>query len=276
MIAVNNAAPDFFAKNEYKLPTSSLDTVIQHQYGGKGETHVIQHYMQNNLTQGFAHMMETWHLDRPHWSDEGFYPVKQRLIEGATGDDDSVFLVDVGGGHGHDLMKFLARHPYDAFPGHLVVQDIPDMINGIPEGKLDKGIKAMVHDFFEPQPIEGQPSLEVVHRVTNLSIGAALYFLHSIIHDYGDDRAKIILKQLAGAMKKGYTKMIVWDQVLPARGAPAIPAALDWEMTMLFAGSERTETQWKALLEDPEVGLKVNGVWEYSQYDQMVIEAELA
>ena len=39
--------------------------------------------------------------------------------------------------------------------------------------------------------------------------------------------------------------------------------------------SERTEDQWKALIEDPEVGLKFNGIWEYSQYDQMVIEAEL-
>jgi hypothetical protein len=100
--------------------------------------------------------------------------------------------------------------------------------------------------------------------------------LHSIIHDNEDPRAKIILKQLAGAMKKGYSKLIIWDQVLPAKCAPAIPAALDWEMMTFFAASERTEGQWKALIENPEVGLKFNGIWEYSQYDQMVIEAELA
>jgi hypothetical protein len=42
-------------------------------------------------------MMATWMLDRSHWSDEDFYPVKDRLIEGVTSDTDSVFLVDVGG-----------------------------------------------------------------------------------------------------------------------------------------------------------------------------------
>lgn len=103
-----------------------------------------------------------------------------------------------------------------------------------------------------------------------------MYFLHSIIHDNEDARAKVILKHLAGAMKKSYSKLIIWDQVLPAKGAPAIPAALDWQMMTCFAASERTEGQWKTLLEDPEVGLKFNGIWEYSQYDQMVIEAELA
>lgn len=106
--------------------------------------------------------MEAWHLDSPHWSNETFYPVRERLIEGATGDDSSVFIVDVGGSQGHDLTKFLANHPYNTFPGHLVLQDTPETINAIPEGKLDKGIKATVHDFLEPQPVQGKLFLEAV------------------------------------------------------------------------------------------------------------------
>lgn len=77
-------------------------------------------------------------------------------------------------------------------------------------------------------------------------------------------------------MKKGYSKLIVWDVVLPAKDVPAVIASMDWEMMTFFAASERTESQWIALLEHPDVGLKVNGFWDYSQYDQSIIEAELA
>ena len=99
--------------------------------------------------------------------------------------------------------------------------------------------------------------------------------MHSIIHDYPDDKAKIILKNIATAMKRGYSKLIIWDFVLPDKGAPPTLMALDWEMMSFYAASERSESQWRRLLEDPELGLKVTGVWGYSQFDQSVIEAEL-
>jgi hypothetical protein len=105
--------------------------------------------------------------------------------------------------------------------------------------------------------------------------GACVYFLHSIIHDYPDAQAKLLLRNTAAAMKKGYSKLIVWDFVLPGKAVPATLAALDWEMMSFYAAGERSETQWKQLLEDPDVGLKVNGFWTYSGFDQTVIEAEL-
>lgn len=102
-------------------------------------------------------------LNRPHWSDDalGFYPVKQRLIEGAASSDDddddtAVFLVDVGGSKGHDLTKFLERHPFDSFPGQLVLQDRGEVIDLIPLGSLDSRIRAAAHDFFMPQPVKGE------------------------------------------------------------------------------------------------------------------------
>jgi hypothetical protein len=51
---------------------------------------------------------------------------------------------------------------------------------------------------------------------------------------------------------------------------------LDWEMMSFYAASERSEGHWKRLLEAPELGLKVTGIWNYSQLDQSVIEAELS
>jgi hypothetical protein len=77
-------------------------------------------------------------------------------------------------------------------------------------------------------------------------------------------------------MKKGYSKLLIWDFVLPDRSPPPTLIALDWEMMSFYAARERKESDWKQLLEDPEVGLKLTGIWSYSQFDQSVIEAEMA
>jgi hypothetical protein len=164
---------DFFREHGYTNPTDPLNSPIQHAYNARGQTHMIQLLEQHGQSQGLASMMATWMLNRPHWSDDalGFYPVKQRLIEGASassggeaGDDDNddddddtaVFLVDVGGSKGHDLTKFLDRHPFDSFPGHLVLQDRGEVIDSIPLGTLDSRIRATAHDFFTPQPVQGE------------------------------------------------------------------------------------------------------------------------
>ncbi len=52
--------------------------------------------------------------------DEGCYPLKERLQQDSQSDDkDLVFLVDVGGGLGHDLKELKAKHP--GIRGRLVL-----------------------------------------------------------------------------------------------------------------------------------------------------------
>ena len=157
-IPTNLRTGDFFAEHGYASPTEALDTPVQYTFNAKGKKHMIDLLDQTGQTQGLASMMATWMVDRPHWSDDdlGFYPVKQRLIKGATSEDGSVFLVDVGGSKGHDLEKFLVRHAFDTFPGRLVLQDRPEVIDSIPENSLEAGIEATGHDFFTRQPIEGK------------------------------------------------------------------------------------------------------------------------
>ena len=77
-------------------------------------------------------------------------------------------------------------------------------------------------------------------------------------------------------MKKGYFKVILWDYVLPDEGVPPALSCLDWEIMTFHAARERSESERRQLLEDPEIGLTVNGIWSYSQFDQSVIEAEMA
>jgi hypothetical protein len=91
--------------------------------------------------------------------DQGFYPVMERLVEGAGIEDQDVLLVDMGGSIGHDLSEFRRKWP-DA-PGRLVLQDLPQVIQGA-KG-LHSSIELMAHDFFREQPIKGK--LAVIGKV---------------------------------------------------------------------------------------------------------------
>lgn len=85
--------------------------------------------------------------------DPDFYPVEQRLINGAQTQDDAVFLVDVGGGKGHDLQELYQKHPN--LPGTLVLQDLKGVISEAKALGLNEKIIPMAHDFFTAQPIIG-------------------------------------------------------------------------------------------------------------------------
>jgi hypothetical protein len=120
------------------------------------------------------------------WYD--VFPVKDIVDPSEVGD---VLLVDVAGGQGYWTHLFKQAHPQ--LPGRLIVQDQPHVLQ-----KLD-GIETMSYDFFEPQPVTD----------------ARFYHLKQIIHDWDDEKSTVILKNIAEAMKKGYSTLIVDDYVLP-------------------------------------------------------------
>lgn len=88
--------------------------------------------------------------------DEGFYPVKENLIEGFDkSSPEAVLLVDIGGSLGHDCEEFLRKFP-DA-PGRIVLQDLPVVVEQITD--LDEKVERMGYDFYDKQPIKGAHSL---------------------------------------------------------------------------------------------------------------------
>ena len=66
-------------------------------------------------------------------------------------DPHAALIVDVGGSHGHDLLKFKERYP--GLPGKLILQDLPETINSL-SGELS-GIEPMAYNLYHPQPIKG-------------------------------------------------------------------------------------------------------------------------
>jgi hypothetical protein len=85
-------------------------------------------------------------------------------------------------------------------PGKLVLQDRPEIID---IAKVGPGAEGMAHDFLTQQPVKG----------------ARAYYLHSIIQDWNDEVNIQILKAIVPAMKKGYSKILVNDFVVPNQGA---------------------------------------------------------
>lgn len=76
-------------------------------------------------------------------------------------------------------------------------------------------------------------------------------------------------------MKPGYSKLLIFEYILPDVGAALFPSLLDINMLVLLNGMERTETQWKELLSS--VGLEVVKFW-YNNADnnqEGLIEARL-
>lgn len=163
---------EFFKETGYKTPNSSLNAPLQYAYDCR-RTHLFELFAKYPLMgKRFANMMQVWSQDRPKWFENGYYLVKDRLIDGAVTDsDDSAFLVDSGGGSGHNVAQLLQAFG-DAILSRLVLQDHPEVI-GIAkkDPSSSSRIIKMSHDFLTEQPIKGTyripylvPMLMIIHR----------------------------------------------------------------------------------------------------------------
>ncbi|KAM6508594.1 hypothetical protein FSOLCH5_011589 [Fusarium solani] len=178
------------------------------------------------------------------------YPTRT-LVEGSK--LDRPLVVDVGGSKGHDLAKFHKRHP--GIPkASLVLQDLPDILK---ELTIPETITPQPHDFFTPQPVKG----------------ARAYFLHNVLHDWEDPQALKILKHLAAAMEKGYSKLLIHESLI-SRVKPS-PRVTTSDITVMacLGSKERTEIEWRRLVE--RAGLRVVKIWRQPHSVESIIETEL-
>lgn len=110
------------------------------------------HLQQEPITaRRFNNHMGVYAQGRARWTDPGFYPVQEQLVEGTTLGEEDVLLVDVGGSFGHDLLDF--RRKWPSVPGRLVLQDLPEVVSSVKD--LHPSIDVTAHDFFTEQPVKG-------------------------------------------------------------------------------------------------------------------------
>src|SRR3954462_5612263 len=121
-------------------------------------------------------------------------------------------LVDVGGGAGMLLAKILKAYP--RMNGILFeLQSVAETAGAtfLKEGVSDR-INIAAGDFFKQSP----PAADA-------------YILKFIIHDWDDEAATIILKNIASAMDKK-SKLLILESVMPEGNEPSLTKLRDLQM----------------------------------------------
>ena len=227
--------PQYLSKTGFCNPDQASDGPFQHAFDTN--LHHFEWLKQNpRQSKAFNSLMTAQRADKGEdWFN--FFPVEERLGE-TPSSDLSALLVDIGGGLGTDLTAFCTQYPQ--LLGKLVLQDLPETITAA-KG-LPGRIVTMAHDFFTPQPIKG----------------ASFYYLRTILHDWPDKEARLILKNLRPAIAP-HSILLINEYVLPDSGVPLLPAQLDLSMMAIFSSQERTRGQWENLLES--AGFQTVKIW---------------
>lgn len=100
--------------------------------------------------------------------------------------------------------------------------------------------------------------------------------MRHICHDWPDANARKILSNVAQVMERNFSRLLIYDLILPETMVGFDEAGFDIIMMTLFNGKERTMRQWKALLSSVNPPLQVAQVWHENGEDgEPIIEAEL-
>jgi hypothetical protein len=181
----------------------------------------------------FSERFETdfWSWLAVHPDERGVFDAamaggKERSAERLAGlewrDDETV--VDVGGGNGALLRALLQRRPRL----HGIAFDLPETVRD--ERALGDRISFVAGDFFERVPT-----------------GDA-YVLSTILHDWDNERAAAILGTIRVAAPAS-ARLFILDSVVGQGNEPSGAKWLDLLMLVLAGGRERTEPEWRRLIE---------------------------
>lgn len=141
---------EFNRNRGWKNPADSQDTALHYAY--KTDKNFFKFIEEQGYSKHFHNHMRGYRQGRLPWMAPGFFPVQERLVEGADKSPDAVLIVDIGGSVGHDLEEFRKYHP--STPGKLILQDLPAVIQN--NKGLDPAIIPMEYNFLTEQPIKGQ------------------------------------------------------------------------------------------------------------------------
>jgi O-methyltransferase domain len=132
-------------------------------------------------------------------------------------------VVDVGGGDGSLLRALLERRP--GLRG--IVFDLPETVRD--ESSFSDRCTFVAGSFFDAVP------------------AGDVFVLSTILHDWDDASALRILQAVQAAAGET-APLVLLESVIEPGNDPDGAKWLDLLMLTLFAGRERTERQWRALL----------------------------
>lgn len=138
------ALPGFLRKTRYENPTDELHTVFQDAW--HTTSHAFAWFVGH--PENLDHFNNFMAFRRqPELSWLTVYPILDKV--GTCGPDQVVY-VNIGGGIGHQCAQFKEKYPQ--IPGRVILQDLP---HTVAKALPTIGVENMAHDFFQPQPIQG-------------------------------------------------------------------------------------------------------------------------
>lgn len=154
-------------------------------------------------------------------------------------------VADLGGGGGSLLLAVLELHP--GLRGMLV--DLPESIEA-------------AQPRFAGSSLSARCELVAADLMESVPAGADVYMLKHVLHGRGDAEAVTILRNCRAVMPGGGALLII-EFVLPplvSHPDPQLEGHLmsDLNMLAVTGGRERSEREWKALLES--AGFRLTGV----------------
>ncbi len=140
-------------------------------------------------------------------------------------------IVDVGGGHGRLLAAILAATPNI----RGVLYDLPHVVAAAPTPLREHGVSDRVciveGSFFDNVPERGDA-----------------YILKNVIHDWPDEKAAQILRNVRTLARAGATVLLV-ELVIPEHNREFLGKWVDLEMLLCSAARERTAAEYRDPLE---------------------------
>ncbi|KAA0084397.1 hydroxyneurosporene methyltransferase [Mycolicibacterium sp. P9-64] len=140
-------------------------------------------------------------------------------------------IADVGGGHGRLLSAMLTAAPN----ARGVLVDLPDVVAGAPDVFAERGVTERVR-------IEGGSFFDGVPA------GADAYVMKNVLHDWDDDKAADILRNIRAVSDSG-TTLLLFEMVIPDHDREFFGKLVDLEMLLVGGSFERSEKQWRTVLE---------------------------
>lgn len=139
-------------------------------------------------------------------------------------------IVDVGGGHGAVLRAILKQNPNLSGTLAEMPSLLADAQAAIANDALADRCQAVPCNFFESVPAGGD-----------------LYFMKHIVHDWSDEQALRLLKNIRSVIPANGTLLLA-EAVLDDSPAPHPGKLIDIEMIAFVGGKERTASEFRELL----------------------------
>ena len=142
--------PSFLDATSHRNPSDIDNGPFQHAHNLIDKS-LYTYFSENTaMAARFGGMIQMYNAGKPFFWESGYYPVKERLVDGGPKSEDEVLLVDIGGGDAGDLGR-LRKAFGPELKGRLILLELEHVV----QKSEQDGFEAMVGDWNVVQPIKG-------------------------------------------------------------------------------------------------------------------------